>query len=201
MDGDVAPLGEIGALAEAHDALVLIDDCHASGFFGPSGRGTDEFHGQGPDRVHILNSTLGYPSPSPSQALSLPIQLDQGIVGTGKALGGAMGGYTAGPQPLIDLLRQRSRPYLFSNSLAPPVVASAAEVRSFIPLPEAAGTWKRNRQAVEMLMESPMAGSLLEKTALFRGEMAAAGFSVLGNPAHPICPVMLGDAKSASLLL
>lgn len=100
MDGDMAPLKGICDLAEQYGAMVFIDECHATGFMGPRGRGTDELLGV-MDRVHIVNSTLG------------------------KALGGAAGGYTVGPKPLIDLLRQRSRPYLFSNSLPPPVVGCA----------------------------------------------------------------------------
>uniref|UniRef100_A0A9J7XDU3 Glycine C-acetyltransferase n=1 Tax=Cyprinus carpio carpio TaxID=630221 RepID=A0A9J7XDU3_CYPCA len=100
MDGDVAPLQGICDLAEQYGALVFIDECHATGFLGPRGRGTDELLGV-MDRVHIVNSTLG------------------------KALGGAAGGYTVGPKALIELLRQRSRPYLFSNSLPPPVVGCA----------------------------------------------------------------------------
>lgn len=104
-------------------------------------------------RVDLINSTLG------------------------KAMSGAMGGYTTGPQPVIDLLRQRSRPYLFSNSLAPPVVGAASK-------------------AYDMLMANPdHARSLLEKVKRFRQGMKAAGFNVVGNPEHPICPVMLGDAK------
>ena len=120
MDGDVAPLKEICDLADKHNALVLIDECHASGFLGETGRGTEEhlsthspfstiFHvlpsaELGPKRVDIINSTLG------------------------KALGGAMGGYTCSSQEIVDLLRQRSRPYLFSNSLAPAVVGQAQKV-------------------------------------------------------------------------
>ncbi|KAG5279882.1 hypothetical protein AALO_G00082580 [Alosa alosa] len=131
--------------------LVVTD-----GFLGPRGRGTDELLGV-MDRVHIVNSTLG------------------------KALGGAAGGYTVGPKPLIDLLRQRSRPYLFSNSLPPPVVACAT-------------------RAVDLLLASnEIAQSMAAKTMRFRNAMTQAGFTISGA-AHPICPVMLGDARLASLM-
>lgn len=104
MDGNVAPLPEICELAEKYGALVFVDECHSTGFFGKTGRGTEEFFGLD-GKVDIINSTLG------------------------KALGGAVGGYTAASQQIIDLLRQRSRPYLFSNSIPPTVVASASQVR------------------------------------------------------------------------
>ncbi|XP_076853328.1 2-amino-3-ketobutyrate coenzyme A ligase, mitochondrial [Brachyhypopomus gauderio] len=156
MDGDVAPLVGICDLAEQYGALVFIDECHATGFLGPRGRGTDELLGV-MDRVHIVNSTLG------------------------KALGGAAGGYTVGPKPLIDLLRQRSRPYLFSNSLPPAVVGSAT-------------------RAVELLLASnEIAQSMAAKTMRFRNRMTQAGFTIAGT-AHPICPVMLGDARLASVM-
>ncbi|KAM9326925.1 2-amino-3-ketobutyrate coenzyme A ligase, mitochondrial [Gastrophryne carolinensis] len=154
MDGDIAPLREICDLAKHYNALVFIDECHATGFMGPNGRGTDELLGV-MDQVTIVNSTLG------------------------KALGGAAGGYTTGPKPLIDLLRQRSRPYLFSNTLPPAVVGSASK-------------------ALDLLMESnAIAQSMSNKTARFRNKMTAAGFTIAGNN-HPICPVMLGDARLAS---
>uniref|UniRef100_A0A8C1NNK1 Glycine C-acetyltransferase n=1 Tax=Cyprinus carpio TaxID=7962 RepID=A0A8C1NNK1_CYPCA len=140
MDGDVAPLQGICDLAEQYDALVFIDECHATGFMGPRGRGTDELLGV-MDRVHIVNSTLG------------------------KALGGAAGV----PKALIELLRQRSRPYLFSNSLPPPVVGCATRA------------------------------SMAAKTMRFRNNMTQAGFTISGT-AHPICPVMLGDARLGSLM-
>ncbi|CAB1342008.1 unnamed protein product [Coregonus sp. 'balchen'] len=156
MDGDMAPLKGICDLAEQYGALVFIDECHATGFMGPRGRGTDELLGV-MDRVHIVNSTLG------------------------KALGGAAGGYTVGPKPLIDLLRQRSRPYLFSNSLPPPVVGCAT-------------------RAVELLLASnEIAQSVGDKTMRFRNKMTEAGFTISGSD-HPICPVMLGDARLASLM-
>ncbi|XP_020349287.2 2-amino-3-ketobutyrate coenzyme A ligase, mitochondrial [Oncorhynchus kisutch] len=156
MDGDMAPLKGICDLAEKYGAMVFIDECHATGFMGPRGRGTDELLGV-MDRVHIVNSTLG------------------------KALGGAAGGYTVGPKPLIDLLRQRSRPYLFSNSLPPPVVGCAT-------------------RAVELLLASnEIAQSVGDKTMRFRNKMTEAGFTISGSD-HPICPVMLGDARLASLM-
>ncbi|XP_028843386.1 2-amino-3-ketobutyrate coenzyme A ligase, mitochondrial [Denticeps clupeoides] len=156
MDGDIAPLQGICDLAEKYGAMVFIDECHATGFLGARGRGTDELLGV-MDRVQIVNSTLG------------------------KALGGAAGGYTVGPKPLIELLRQRSRPYLFSNSLPPPVVGSAT-------------------RAVELLLASnEIAQSMAAKTMRFRNAMTQAGFTISGA-AHPICPVMLGDAQLASLM-
>ncbi|XP_019400439.1 PREDICTED: 2-amino-3-ketobutyrate coenzyme A ligase, mitochondrial [Crocodylus porosus] len=156
MDGDIAPLKEICQLAQKYQALVFIDECHATGFLGPSGRGTDELLGV-MDQVTIVNSTLG------------------------KALGGAAGGYTTGPKALIDLLRQRSRPYLFSNSLPPAVVGCASK-------------------ALDLLMESnAIAQSVAAKTKRFRSKMAAAGFTISGQD-HPICPVMLGDARLASVM-
>ena len=103
MDGTVAKLDEITSLAEKYDALVMVDDCHATGFFGPTGRGSPEHHGV-LDKVDIITSTLG------------------------KALGGGMGGFTVARQEVVDILRQRSRPYLFSNSLAPPLVAASIKV-------------------------------------------------------------------------
>ncbi|CAD6198837.1 unnamed protein product [Caenorhabditis auriculariae] len=157
MDGDVAPLKEISALAEKYDAILFLDECHATGFFGKTGRGTEEALGL-TKKVDIVNSTLG------------------------KALGGSMGGYTTGPKPLIDLLRQRSRPYLFSNSLAPSIVGSSIKV-------------------LDMLMnDSSFVGSLQANVSHFRSEMGKLGYSVLGNETHPICPVLLGDARLASTM-
>uniref|UniRef100_H2ZR85 Aminotransferase class I/classII large domain-containing protein n=1 Tax=Ciona savignyi TaxID=51511 RepID=H2ZR85_CIOSA len=153
MDGDVAPLPAICDLAEKYNALVFIDECHATGFLGKTGRGTDELL-DCQSRVAIINSTLG------------------------KALGGAAGGYTTGPQQVIDLLRNRSRPYLFSNSLPPPVVACAMKV-------------------FEILNEdSSFVADIQNKTTHFREKMTKAGFKISGDN-HPICPVMLGDAKLA----
>ncbi|VDM45958.1 unnamed protein product [Toxocara canis] len=152
MDGDVAPLKDICDLASKYEAITFVDECHATGFFGATGRGTEEKLGvQG--RVDIINSTLG------------------------KALGGAMGGYTTASKPLIDLLRQRSRPYLFSNSLAPSIVGASLKV-------------------FDMLMKpNEFARSLKSNVTHFRDSLTAAGFRVLGNRDHPICPVMLEDAR------
>ena len=153
MDGFIAPLDGITALAEKYDALVHIDECHATGFIGATGRGSAEVKGV-LDRIDIITGTLG------------------------KAMGGAVGGFTTASSEVIELLRQRSRPYLFSNSLPPHVVA--------------AGT-----KAFEML---DAAGELRERlaanTAYFRGKMTAAGFDVKPG-VHPICPVMLYDAPLA----
>jgi len=153
MDGFVARLDQITELAERYDALVMVDDCHATGFFGPTGRGSAEYHGV-LDRVDIFTSTLG------------------------KALGGGMGGFTVASQPVIDILRQRSRPYLFSNSLAPPLVAASLKV-------------------FEMLVESTALRDRLERnTAWFRKAMVDAGFDIKPGD-HPIVPVMLYDAPLA----
>jgi glycine C-acetyltransferase len=154
MDGFIADLPSICQLADEYDALVMVDDSHAVGFLGPHGRGTHEHHGV-MDRIDILTGTLG------------------------KALGGASGGYTSGRRELIDWLRQRSRTYLFSNTVAPPVAAGAV-------------------RALDILESSTELRDRLEaNTRFFRGEMAARGFSILpGN--HPIVPVMLGDAALAS---
>ncbi|MFO7762106.1 MAG: glycine C-acetyltransferase [Wenzhouxiangellaceae bacterium] len=153
MDGTVAKLDEITQLAEQYDALVMVDDCHATGFFGPTGRGSPEHHGV-LDKVDIITSTLG------------------------KALGGGMGGFTVARQPVIDILRQRSRPYLFSNSLAPPLVAASIKV-------------------FEMLTESTaLRDKLVENTKFFRQAMTDAGFDIKPGE-HPIVPVMLYDAPLA----
>jgi len=153
MDGYVAKLDEITALAGKYDALVMVDDCHATGFFGPTGRGSAEHHGV-LDKVDIFTSTLG------------------------KALGGGMGGFTVASQPVIDMLRQRSRPYLFSNSLAPPLVAASLKV-------------------FEMLTESSEPRDRVsENTRFFRQAMTEAGFELLPGE-HPIVPVMLHDASLA----
>lgn len=155
MDGDIAPLDKILKLCNKYDAMLLVDECHATGILGPNGRGTDELlgvHGQ----VDLINSTLG------------------------KALGGASGGYTAGPQAIIDLLRQKARPYLFSNTLAPPVVGAALA-------------------AIELLETRPeeFIGEIQRKTTLFRDGMTKAGFQIMGQ-SHPISPVYIGDARKAS---
>merc|ERR1711936_475596 len=151
MDGNVCPLPDIKRLAEKYKALIFIDECHATGFFGKTGRGTEEFYGM-EGSVDIINSTLG------------------------KALGGASGGYTTGSKQLISLLRQRSRPYSFSNSLPPPVVASASKV-------------------FDMLMsDNSLVKKISENTMRFRRSMTAAGFTIAGEN-HPISPVMLMDEK------
>ncbi|HEX4723709.1 MAG TPA: glycine C-acetyltransferase [Pseudonocardiaceae bacterium] len=153
MDGYFAPLAEICALAEKHDALVMVDDSHAVGFIGEHGRGTPELHGV-IDKVDIITGTLG------------------------KALGGASGGYTSGRAEIVALLRQRSRPYLFSNSLAPSIVAASLRV-------------------LELLSTSDDARATLQRnTELFRAEMTAAGFDILPG-SHPITPVMIGNAGQA----
>ncbi len=153
MDGYVAKLDEITSLAEKYNALVMVDDCHATGFFGPTGRGSAEYHGV-LDKVDIITSTLG------------------------KALGGGMGGFTAASQPVIDILRQRSRPYLFSNSLAPPLVAASQKV-------------------LEMLTASThLRDQLEDNTRFFRKAMTEAGFDVKAGD-HPIVPIMLYDAPLA----
>jgi len=154
MDGNVCPLPEIKALADKYNALIFLDECHATGFFGATGRGTEEFFGM-KGSVDIINSTLG------------------------KALGGAAGGYTTAAKPLIDLLRQRSRPYLFSNSLPPPVVACASKVFSIL------------------LDDSSLVEKINSNTTRFRKGMTEAGFTISGDD-HAISPVMLGDAKLAS---
>jgi glycine C-acetyltransferase len=154
MDGVIARLEDICDLADRYDALVMVDDSHATGFVGARGRGTHELRGV-IDRVDILTGTLG------------------------KALGGASGGYTSGRKEIIAWLRQRSRPYLFSNSIPPFIAAATLRVLDMLE----ADTTLRNR--------------LWENAAHFRKGMAAAGFSLVPGE-HPIIPVMLGDAKLAS---
>lgn len=154
MDGCTAKLPEICELADEFGAMVMMDECHASGFMGANGRGTHEHHGV-MGRVDIITGTLG------------------------KALGGASGGFVCAAQPIIDLLRQRSRPYLFSNSIAPPIVAASIAV---LDLLESEGEALRKR--------------LWENTRYFREEMTAAGFDLLPGDT-PIVPVMLYDAVKA----
>jgi glycine C-acetyltransferase len=153
MDGIIADLPGICELADKYDALVMVDDSHAVGFLGPRGRGTHEHHDV-MDRVDIITGTLG------------------------KALGGASGGYTSGRQEIVDLLRQRSRPYLFSNTLAPPIVGASLKT-------------------LELLSESTEFRDRLESnTRLFRQGMADREFRITPGE-HPICPIMLGDAGLA----
>jgi glycine C-acetyltransferase len=153
MDGDVAPLKEICDLAEKHGALVMVDDSHATGFVGATGRGTPEHCGV-QDRVDVITSTLG------------------------KALGGSSGGFTSSHAEVVATLRQRSRPYLFSNTLAPPIVAAAIKV-------------------FDLLSESTRLRDRLEENTLyFREQMTARGFDIRPG-IHPIVPIMLGDARLA----
>ena len=151
MDGLVAPLDKICDLADKYDALVMIDECHSAGFIGETGRGTLEEKGV-MDRVDIITGTLG------------------------KALGGAMGGYTTGKKEIIELLRQRSRPYLFSNSLAPAIVGASIKV-------------------FDMLAnDNTLRNTLEENTKFFKKQMKAAGFDIIDGDSA-IVPVMLYDAK------
>jgi len=156
MDGYIAPLAQICDLADKHDALVMVDDSHAVGFIGKSGRGTPEYNGV-MGRIDILTGTLG------------------------KALGGASGGYTAARLEIVEMLRQRSRPYLFSNSVAPPIVASTMAVLDLID------------QSVDLI------ANLQENTRFFREGIEAIGFKVLPG-SHPIVPIMIGDAAAATRL-
>ncbi|SFH59322.1 glycine C-acetyltransferase [Planctomicrobium piriforme] len=161
MDGSLANLPAVCELADEYDAIVMVDDSHAVGFMGPNGAGTPE-HFKVSERIDILTGTLG------------------------KALGGASGGYTSGRKPIVDWLRQRSRPYLFSNSLAPPIVAAALT-------------------ALDLVKQQPeLRKQLWENTVYFREQINRLGLKVLPGE-HPIVPVMLGDAvlagKMAELLL
>jgi glycine C-acetyltransferase len=153
MDGYIAKLPEICDLADKYDAIVMVDDSHAVGFMGKTGRGTPEYHNV-TERIDVITGTLG------------------------KALGGASGGYTSGRKEIIDLLRQRSRPYLFSNSVAPPIVGASIA-------------------AIDYLTESTeLRDKLEENTRYFREKMAGIGLEVLPGE-HPIVPVMFGDAHPA----
>lgn len=156
MDGSLARLPEIVRLAKQHDALLMVDDSHAVGFMGGNGRGTHEHFGV-MDQVDIITGTLG------------------------KALGGASGGYVAGPKVLIDWLRQRSRPYLFSNTLAPMIAAASLT-------------------ALDLLQsEAPLRERLFANARKFRQAMSQLGFSLLPGE-HPIIPIMIGDAQKARSL-
>ena len=153
MDGDIANLPGICELAERYDALVMVDDSHATGILGENGRGTIEFH-KVEGRVDIITSTLG------------------------KALGGATGGFTSARKEIVELLRQRSRPYLFSNSVAPVVVAAGIA-------------------AIKMLKETgALRKKLMDNTRYFREELKRRGFKIKEGE-HPIIPIMLGEARLA----
>ncbi|WLD56621.1 glycine C-acetyltransferase [Salinispirillum sp. LH 10-3-1] len=154
MDGIIANLKAICDLADQYDALVMVDDSHAVGFLGDNGRGSHEYCGV-LDRIDIITGTLG------------------------KALGGASGGYTAARKPVVDLLRQRSRPYLFSNSVAPAIVSASLRVLTLLERGDA------------------LRAQLWSNTATFRDRMTAAGFTLAGAD-HPIIPVMIGDAHKAA---
>ena len=156
MDGYIANLPAICDLADKYDALVMVDDSHAVGFMGKHGRGTHEYHDV-MDRIDVITGTLG------------------------KALGGASGGYTSGRKEIVELLRQRSRPYLFSNSVAPPIVAASI-------------------RAIDLLSASTELRDKLESnTKFFREKMSASGYTILPGE-HPIVPIMLGDAVLATKL-
>jgi glycine C-acetyltransferase len=152
MDGEIAPLPDICRLAEEHGALVIVDDSHATGFVGPTGRGTGEHHGVS-DRIDVITSTFG------------------------KAMGGASGGFVSGPGELVSVLRQRSRPYLFSNSLAPVVAGTTLAVLDIIE--ESAG----------------LIAGLQMKQRHFRSRMTEAGFRIVPGD-HPIVPVMFGHLEN-----
>ena len=156
MDGTIADLENICALADEFDALTMIDDCHAAGFLGERGRGTHEYRGV-MGRIDIITGTLG------------------------KALGGASGGYTSGRKEVVGWLRQRSRPYLFSNSVAPMIAATSIAVLDLLE------------------KDNSLQQQLHENAAYFRSEMTARGFDLKPGE-HPIIPVMLGDAKLASTM-
>ncbi|MGB5334595.1 MAG: glycine C-acetyltransferase [Woeseiaceae bacterium] len=156
MDGTIADLAAICGLADKHDALTMIDDCHATGFLGRKGRGTHEYRDV-MGRIDIITGTLG------------------------KALGGASGGYTSGRKEIVGWLRQRSRPYLFSNSVAPMIAASSIAVLDLLE------------------RDSALREQLRENAAYFRSQMAGRGFDLKPGE-HPIIPVMLGDAKLATTM-
>lgn len=156
MDGTIADLNAICDLADKHDALTMIDDCHATGFLGETGRGTHEYRGV-MGRIDIITGTLG------------------------KALGGASGGFTSGRKEIVGWLRQRSRPYLFSNSVAPIIAATSIAVLDLLD------------------RDSSLRESLHANAAHFRGQMTERGFDLKPGE-HPIIPVMLGDAKLATTM-
>ncbi|KJH44264.1 glycine C-acetyltransferase [Dictyocaulus viviparus] len=194
MDGDVAPLKEICDLADKYNAVVFVDECHASGFFGPTGRGTEEAYNAVVfvDECHA-SGFFGPTGRGTEEALGISGRVDIINSTLGKALGGSMGGYTTGPKPLIDLLRQRSRPYLFSNSLAPSIVGSSIKVFDLLMSDSSfIGSLKAN---VLRFRNSENFSGKID----YRSNMKKNGFIVLGNDnTHPICPVLLGDARLAS---
>ena len=153
MDGHIAKLNEIASLAQKYDAMLMVDDSHATGFVGKTGRGSAEYHSV-MDKVDVWTSTLG------------------------KALGGASGGFTTGSKELIGLLRQRSRPYLFSNTVSPSIVAAGIKVFEMID------------------NESELKNKLNENTFYFRTQMKRIGFNIIEGT-HPIVPIMLNDASKA----
>jgi glycine C-acetyltransferase len=155
MDGDIAPLDKIVNIAQMYNANVFIDESHSSGFIGKTGRGTPELFGV-TSYIDVINSTLG------------------------KALGGGSGGYTTASTEIVELLRQKSRPYLFSNSLVPAIVASSIKVFEIL---------KNSNKLVNKLHEN---------TVLFRTEMKKLGFTILGSPESPIVPVLLKDERLAT---
>lgn len=156
MDGTIANLKDICDLADRYDAMTMIDDCHASGFLGATGRGTHEYH-EVMGRIDIISSTLG------------------------KALGGASGGFTSGRKEIVGWLRQRSRPYLFSNSVAPAIVATSIAVLDLLE------------------NDDELRGTLMDNAIYFRTGLTELGFQLKPGE-HPIIPVMLGDAKLASMM-
>ena len=156
MDGYVAKLGDICSLAEKYNAVVMVDDSHATGFFGPRGRGSIDYHNV-MNRVDIITSTLG------------------------KAMGGASGGFTSGRKEIIDMLRQKSRPYLFSNSLAPVIVAASITVLDML---------ENKNNLIEKLNKN---------TEFFRREIKKIGLNIKEGM-HPIVPIMIGDAKLAQIM-
>jgi len=155
MDGDIAPLPKIVDLAKKYNAFTFVDEAHATGVFGKHGRGTPEYYGL-EGKIDVINSTLG------------------------KALGGATGGYTAASAEVVDVLRNKGRPYLFSNSVAPAVVNASLEVYDML-----------NK-------ETELLESLRRNTGQFRSEMKKKGFKILGHDDCPIAPVFIGDARKAS---
>ena len=155
MDGDIAPLDKIYELAQKHNAFVFIDECHAAGFMGKTGRGTPELFGlQG--KIDFISSTLG------------------------KAMGGASGGFVTANAQVVDMLRNKARTYLFSNSIAPPIVGATIEAYNILS------------------QSSNLIQQLNANTKLFRSAMKGAGFKILGHDECPIAPVWLGDAKVAT---